>query len=204
MTEESKKLLQDEKTPAAVCLGICIKEVEDENNDLLYWEPEVLRSYLEDEGVELTDMQHDKIQAAIGVLTTDYFENDLSVFETTCELFNNRSSYLTEQDIIEWEDLARGHCEATIIRHESIEYSKEILAYIGIILHEQLGLDSPPTIFPDAIIVSSSVDTTEEFKEADEALTELFNAYKDHILSYKKDQSASASSALEDAPDNIG
>ena len=78
--KNKKQILKDEKAPVLVLLSLVTKEYGKECYD---WDPLVLKAELqEDFDLELSDLQSDKIQAGITILTTDQYETNVPVFET--------------------------------------------------------------------------------------------------------------------------
>jgi hypothetical protein len=167
--------------PAIVLLVLVTKKYGTECYD---WQPELLRKELEEDGINLTDLQSDKLQAAILVLTTDQVESHWEVFEKCCHLFNNNLDDFEACCPLEAEEIAMALPEIEAIRnaeHESIQYSDDINAYTGIIFHEY-GLCKAPKIFPSSLLpkVVNLCDSSEK----DEALIELYEARKASILEY--------------------
>ena len=87
MTRFSLDVLKDEKAPAIALLSIVVQRYGVEAFD---WQPEFLRDEIKNDfNVELSDLQSDKLQAAITILKTDLFETQWEVFKTVCHLLNN-------------------------------------------------------------------------------------------------------------------
>ena len=166
--KKPKQILEDEKAPASVLLALVIKAY---GTDCFNWEPAVLKAELnEDYDCDLTDLQSDKIQAAISVLTTDTYENSIIVFEATNYLFNHQLAHLDEMHPLEAEELIIGLTEAYIIRAEKLTFSPEVRVYAGVVF-QQYGFHKPPKLFPSALMQEKDGND----KEKDEALQEIFN-----------------------------
>lgn len=175
---------RDDKAPAYVLLGVTLKKY---GLSALEEEPELLRMIIErDYDIKLSEMQSDKLQAAICVMLTDQVESNWRVFEPCVHLFNNQ---YVEHDIltpVEAEDIAVALAEITMIKHdvldkdELINYGEEVRAYAGQVFYEY-GLCSAPSVFPTAIVPKCNECCNSE-KNA--ALKELFNAHVEYILDY--------------------
>ena len=163
-----KEVLEDEKAPATALLVTAIRKY---GNDCFEWEPLVLKAELQrDYDCEISDLQSDKLQAAITVHTTDMYEHSLKAFETLNHLFNHQPDHLDELNPLEAEELVCGMTEAYIIRGEPIMFSPEIRVYAGKVFHDY-GFHKPPTLFPQAIMQEREGSDDEK----NEALQELFN-----------------------------
>lgn len=175
----TKMIFQDEKAPAYALLVITLKKY---GTDILHVEPQLLRQEIEkDFNIHLSDLQSDKLQAAITVLTTDLFEVDWRVFETCCNLFCNNPVDHEDLNPLDAEDIATGVAEAYLIREgEVFHYDEEIRAYVGLIFHEY-GLSHAPTIFPTAII--PKCNECDDSKKND-ALKEVLDAHITYVLDY--------------------
>lgn len=181
MTRTPKQILEDEKAPATILLSTAINGFGEE---CFTWEPMVLKLELEEKyDCKINDLQSDKLQAAITVLTTDMYETEVTVFETFNHLFNNQHASLDEFNPLEPEELIAGMTEAYLIRGERLEFSPEVRVYAGQIFHDY-GMHGPPTLFPEAIMKERDGD--DESKNA--ALHELFEAKIKQIEDYIKNE----------------
>lgn len=176
----SRDVYQDEKAPAYALLVVVLKKY---GLDSLEWEPELLRAEIDrDYDIDISDLQHDKIQAAMSVLTTDHFESDWRVFEVSSHLFNNEPIDHDDLSPLEAEQLAVALAEFNLIKEpdEKVVFSDEIRAYVGLTCHEY-GLHKAPKIFPTAIMPKSN---KADDKEKNEALREIFDAHANYVLDY--------------------
>lgn len=172
------QVLKDEKAPASALLAVFLKKYGTEG---LEWDPQVIRMEIEEDfDLKLSDLQSDKLQAAITVLTTETFESQWPVFETCCHLFNNIPDDMETLDPLEAEELIAGICEATLIRHEKLEYSDEVRSYAGLVFYEY-GLSEAPELFPHALLPQTH-DSDDSGKN--EALREIFNAHLSYVRGY--------------------
>ena len=163
-----KQVLEDEKSPASVLLVLVTKKY---GQECYEWEPAVLKAELQqDLNCEISDLQSDKLQAALTILTTDLYENNIKVFETTNHLFNHQHDNLDELNPLEAEELICGMTEAYMIRGEPIVFSPEVRVYAGQIFYDY-GMHKPPTLFSQAIMQEKDGDDSGK----NEALQEIFN-----------------------------
>lgn len=164
-----KQILEDEQAPALVLLALITKAY---GKECYAWDPLVLKAELqEDYSCEISDLQSDKIQAAITLLTTDIYETNVNVFETLNYLFIHQPDNLEELNPMEAEELICGMTEAYLIRGEKINFSPEIRVYAGQIFYDY-GMHKPPELFPEAIMRETEGDDSEK----NEALKEIFEA----------------------------
>jgi hypothetical protein len=112
------------------------------------------------------------------VLTTDVYENKITVFETLNYLFIHQADNLDEINPLEAEELVCGMTEAYLIRGDEFSFSPEVRVYAGKIFYDY-GLHKPPTLFPKAIMPEK--DGNDDNKN--EALHEIF---QDKIRTTKK------------------
>jgi hypothetical protein len=163
-----KQTLEDEKAPAIVLLSLVIKKY---GQECFAWEPTVLKAELqEDFDCVMDDLQSDKIQAAITILTTELYEENVAVFETLNYLLNHKPDNLDELNPLEAEELICGLTEAYLIRGEEFDFSPEIRVYAGQIFYDY-GFHKPPELFPKAIMKEKDGNDDEK----NEALKELFD-----------------------------
>src|SRR5258708_6954301 len=100
----SKDIYKDEKAPAYALLVTTLRKY---GMEALEWEPEFLRHDIEDQyGITMSDLQHNKLQAAMTVMITDHFQHDWRVFEVCCHLFNNQNIDAEDLCLLEAEEIA--------------------------------------------------------------------------------------------------
>ena len=177
--------LKDENTPASILVSILIAKY---GTELFDWDPAVLRKEIEEDfGVELTEVQSDKIQAVITIITTDLFETNWHVF--TCCVNAMSGEYIDPEVMapVEAEYIAGILPEVELLRnedHEGIEFSDEVNAYAGLIFAEY-GCGRAPTIFQSAIMPKGYVADA-DMTEKNAALSEIYQAKKESLNSYIK------------------
>lgn len=163
-----KDIIKDSKAPMTALLWLITKLY---GHECYSWEPMVLKTELQtDLDCELSDLQSDKLQAGITLLTTDLYETNIKVFETINHLINNQHDELDELSPLEAEELICGLTEAYLIKAEKLHFSPEVRVYAGQIFHEY-GMHKPPQLFPQAIMSEREGD--DESKNT--ALQELFD-----------------------------
>lgn len=170
---------KDPHTPAFVLLSMVINKY---GTACFDWEPELLRKELEEDyNVTFSDLQSDKLQAAITILSTDQIEEHWEAFETCCHLLNNEPDNFETFEPLEAEEIAHALPELELIKGAELEpilYGDEVRAYAGIIFHAY-GMCQPPRIFPTAIMPTSVTQCDDT--EKNEALEELYNARRDFL-----------------------
>jgi len=174
------QVFKDEQAPAFALLYCLLKQY---GIEALEWDSVVIRDELEkDLNITISDIQSDKLNAAIEVLTSNLYENNWHVFESCNHFLANVPTDTSIVYPIDVEELAAATAEALLIRHEPLEYSSDINRYVGQILYDY-GLSKPPTIFPSAILPSSNKDSS-ALSEKDEALKQLFDYHLNMVIEY--------------------
>jgi hypothetical protein len=173
--------LKDEKAPAIGLLAIVIAKY---GTDCFDWEPESLKTQLEEDyDIEITDLQSDKIQAAITVLTSGAYEDQYEVFETCSHLLNNQPDTFEDVNPLEAEELITALAHAKLIvegLEDRLRFSDEVNAYAGLIFYDY-GFCTAPDLFQSAIIPNAnSCDMTEK----NGALQDLFNEKTRVLIEY--------------------
>jgi hypothetical protein len=168
---------KDNEAPAIALLTCYIKRY---GTEALQWEPETARKQIEEDYAKISDLQSDKLQAAIVVLTTPFFETDWNVFQNCCHAFSNIPDSFEDFEPLDPEEIIVGIAEATVIREEPIKYHDEINAYVGTLFHNH-GFSKAPKLFPTALVPKGpeSDDT-----ERNEELDELFDFHIDRVGTY--------------------
>lgn len=175
---------KDQDAPAFALLAVTLRKY---GFGIIDDEPEFLRQQIEqDYDIKLTDKQSDKLQAALVVLSTDWFEHDWRVFEVCCHLFSNQYADHELFDPLEVEQAVIGIAEATLIKEsilndgESLEYGDEVRAYLGKLFYDY-GFHSAPKICKMAIMPPSAKHSD---KQHNEAVKEIFDTHLEAILEY--------------------
>lgn len=181
MTRFSLDVLKDEKAPAIALLYLVLRKY---GVDAFYWQPEFLREEIQDDfSVALSDLQSDKLQAAITILQTDLFENQWEVFETICHLLNNTADSFEDSSILEAEEVAAALAQYRLLvgSEGSPPFSDEVNAGVGVVLYNY-GMSEAPPIFPTAVLPAHTVKADPTSKS--QALSELYDERTKDILAY--------------------
>ena len=180
----TRDVLKDQNAPAFAILCSVVKSY---GLEVMEIDPSILRDYLEEHlSITITDLQQDKLQAAIVVATTDAYESNWSVFEACNHLFSGHSTDTDTINPLEAEELIVGIAEATLLKEgilekdEEIKYDDEIKVYAGHVFHDY-GMHKAPKLFPQAIMPGS---VKAEDKQKNSALNELFEAHLEYVLNY--------------------
>lgn len=175
-----REIIEDQKAPVIALVWLVTKLY---GSECYSWDPMVLKAELqEDLECSVTDLQSDKIQAGLTLLTTDLYESNVKVFETINYLINNQHDELDELNPMEAEEVICGLTEAYILRLEDLDFSPEIRVYVGQIFYDY-GMHKPPTLFPKALMR----ETEGNDDSKNEALSEIFNAKIERITQYLKE-----------------
>lgn len=173
--------LRQENTPAIVLLIIAIDRY---GVECFEWEPEILRKELEEDfNVQLSDLQSDRLQAAILAVSTDMIEQDWKAFETAFSLLAGQHEDFSTVVAMEAEYLVMGLAEFELLKlgdEDGIQYSDDVAAYAGLVFSEY-GLVHAPDVAPWAIMPLNSSELGES-QEKREALRELYLARRAYLI----------------------
>lgn len=174
--------LKDPHAPGSVLLAVALNKY---GTECFKWEPSSLRYELEEDfSVKLTDLQADKLQAAITLYTTDQIESNWHAFNVACHVLNNE--YVDHEIFdypLEAEYIIGVLPEFEFLRNDEdgIVFSPEVNAYAGLVFYEY-GCSKPPTLFPTAIMPEGVVEG--DMTEKNAALDELYKAKKASLEKY--------------------
>jgi len=144
-----EKVLEDPQTYATVLLAICLDAY---GTEFLDWDPSVLRLELQtDYRAQLPRINSDKLQAAITLMTSDTFFNDVLSFNHITEALNNDPVDFDMLDPVTPDQMAWAIVEARLLLEgdNDLEFADEVRRYQGMIL-DQHGIGKPHPIFKDA------------------------------------------------------
>lgn len=174
-------VLKDPNAPAAALLLVVIQKYGMGCFDTI---PQLLAEQIQsDFDVKLPELQLDKIQAAMVLVTTDWVEDQWEAFSTCIHLFSGISDSFEDFSTPEPEYIAKALADIYDLKGEESGFSDEVLGYCGFIFHEH-GLCKAPSIMPDAIMPEANECDSDE---KDEALTEIYNERKQYIIDYMKE-----------------
>lgn len=118
------------------------------------WDPNTILLLVErDFQVDLPAGNFDRLMAAISLVTSDAFYNDLQTFIDTCNIFSGDLYDPRIWDPADASECAWGVVEALLLcppDNEEQPFTEEILAYIGKVLDVE-GIRTPPAILKMAI-----------------------------------------------------
>lgn len=176
------QVLKDEKAPAIALLAVLIKLY---GVEAMQSQPAIIRNEIErDYSIHFTDLQSDKLQAAIVALTTNLIEEQWEAFKTCMHLFCGIPDSFEDFSILEPEYIAGGLAELYAIKDEETDdFSDEVKRFAGQSFYEY-GMCTAPDVFPDALmpVSASKCDCTEK----SEALTDIFHERTETITQYMK------------------
>ena len=181
MTRFSLGVLKDDKAPAIALLYLVLRKY---GTEAFEWQPEFLRDEIQqDFNVTLSDLQSDKLQAAITVLQTDLFENQWEVFKTVCHLLNNTPDTFEDATPLEAEEVASALAQYRLIvgTEGTPPFSDEVNAYVGVVFYNY-GMSEAPSIFPSAVLPAHAVKA--DPIEKSQALSQLYDERTKDIIAY--------------------
>lgn len=149
--------LKDKNTFATVLLSILVDHF---GSDALGWDTDTIDREIQDTfNVIMPSINRDKMQAVIGLLTTDAFYNDWLAFNHVCEAFNNDPVDFDILDPISPEMMAWSITEATFLEdpEDKPEFDEEVRAFMGAILYDN-GIRNPRGVLKLAIMPDTSTD----------------------------------------------
>ena len=177
--EEIVQPLLSEDTFATVLLAICIDAF---TTECFEWDPDLLIRELEEEyAVELSQVNRDKINAIITVMTTDQFYRDPMVFwQIGNVLSGTPANFQTGADPLTVDEAAWAAVEAALVDRPDGDlkqpgYSPEVIATIGAILKAE-GYVSPPQFLKFAKIPERRFAMDLESEQAQARRTETLEA----------------------------
>jgi hypothetical protein len=180
-------VLKDEQAPALALLLVAISKYGGEA--FLEWEPEILKEEIRlDFGIALSELQADKLQAAITVLVTNLYEQDWHAFEFISHILCNNLINADEHHPLEAEELAEALAQVALILKAYDDRFKQwhddVRAYIGQVCWAY-GLVKAPDIFPAAIMPESATDGDAAIQEEkNSVLNSVFQAHTKKIEDY--------------------
>jgi hypothetical protein len=179
-----KNILTDEKAPLVALLWVVAEKY---GPKAFEWLPMILRDELEqDADCSITDVQADRIQAAIAAVSTNMYETDVRTFEVCTRLACGIPQDFEDLHPLEAEELVSGMTEIYVLKGEKLEYSDEVNRYAGEIFFEY-GFTAAPELFPTAIMPEVTAKDSSQDKEKNEALAEILEQRIDFLASYMKD-----------------
>lgn len=188
MKRFSRQVLQDKEAPVA---ALVVAALDTFGIQCLMWESGILRDEIKQElNLEITDLQHDRLQAGITVLTSNVYQDDPSAFLLLSKLFNNQPvDHENPVAEITAEEFAVALANFDILEPENdFPFSDDVKRVIGQIFHEY-GLSDAATIYPSALMPAKTGEKVGEIEqEKNEALTEIYNTVKQGIKAYLETQ----------------
>lgn len=137
---------KSEETLGTVLLVMCMDAF---GIEFFEWEPETLDSeILLRFGVEMPDVNRDKLWALVTALTTNLFYVSLETFIPTCNALNGSEADFDNYDPVTGEEAAWGIVEVTLVDppeqgEPGDRFSHEIKTYVGLTLQAE-GITKPP------------------------------------------------------------
>ncbi len=138
--------LASEETLGTVLLVACMDAF---GIEFFEWEPETLDAEISTRfGVDMPDVNRDKLWALVTALTTDLFYKSLETFIPTCNALNGSEADFDNYDPVTGEEAAWGIVEVTLVDppeegDAADRFTHEIKRYIALTLESE-GVTTPP------------------------------------------------------------
>jgi len=179
-----RAMLQDEETfatPLVLILLDCF------GTEALDWTPETIRQELEDEySIRLPSINLDKIMAAVLILTTNYFYQDVRSFIHICNVLAGNDFDPTEFDPADPFEMMLAINEVFLLWPPSAEndadeqFSEEIQEYIRQVLDVE-GVLRPIDVFQVAMREDRSSQIAEDYSEDPEMFAAVFKTQQEKV-----------------------
>jgi hypothetical protein len=145
--EQAAKILTNEDTLATPLLILCVDRF---GTEFFEWEPETFAIESRAQfGIELPEVNRDKIWALVTALTTDAFYKSLETFIPVCNSLNGSIADFDDYHPVTREAAAWGITEVILNDPAEAEldklFSHEIRYYVGMTLQGE-GVTSPPRV----------------------------------------------------------
>ena len=154
------------------------------------WSPTTISMQLEEDfSVTLPESNLDKIMAAINVITTNYFYQDLNKFITICNVFSGDSAEHKEPDLADTSEIIWGMSESFLLwppqeddASYDTQFSAEIVEYIRRTLIAEGIIKAPDVLNVSGLDETSFIrDTWSDDPEMYQAIYELHQQKMDDM-----------------------
>jgi len=203
--------VSSEDTIGTVLLVICMDMFGVEFFD---WEPDTLNAEIAMQlGVDMPDVNKDKLWALVTALTTDLFYVSLETFIPTCNSLNGSEADFDNYDPVTGEEAAWGIVEVTLVDppenvEQSDRFSHEIKRYVALTLESE-GVTTPPTFMKPYI--ETDKDAEEEAGITigpDEAMLAMYTRrqteVREEIEAYVRERLTLLTAQLKALPMSVG
>lgn len=141
-------ILTNEDMLATPLMVLCMDQLG--GIEFFEWEPVTFNTELKTRfGIDLPNVNRDKIWALVSVLTTDLFYHSLETFIPVCNTLNGSEANFDDYDPVTSEEAAWGIVETGLIdvpdqgQDPAARFSHEIKRYVGLTLRVE-GVTTPP------------------------------------------------------------
>ena len=146
-----RQVLTDEESYSTTLVTILIDTY---GTEALEWHPATIKQQLEgDFNIQLPQFAHDRIMAAVTLLTTDFFYQAVDKFIDLCNVLGGSEFDPGTFDPADSYECAWGITEALLLsppEEEEEPFSDDIRRYIGFVLHDE-GFVTPPDVLKIAL-----------------------------------------------------
>ncbi len=179
-----RALLQDDETFATPLVLIALDCF---GTEALEWTPETIKHELEDTfSIQVPDVNLDKIMAAVMILTTNYFYQDIRSFIHICNVLAGNDFDPTEFDPADPFEMMLAINEAFLLWPPSADsgpdeqFSEEIQEYIRQVLNAE-GVLKPIDVFRVAMREDRSSQVAEDYADDPEMFAAVYQTQQDKV-----------------------
>jgi hypothetical protein len=205
-----QSLLGDTRTFATTLFTMVVDQygtVKDEDGRMacLYWAPETLRMELRrDFGVEVPDLNIDKLMAAIAIVTTNFFLVNADRFIHLCNVLSGDDFEPDEFNPADAGEILWGVTEALLLNPPDVneQFSPEICEYISQVLQED-GIMSPPDVLRLGLKPEQTARIASDFEDDPEmfqAVWEVQRGKTEDLVDLLRESLNSLKLQLDDLP----
>lgn len=145
--EQAARVLTNETVLATPLVVLCVDRF---GTEFFGWEPETFTIETRAQfGIEVPDLNRDKIWALVSTLTSDAFYKSLETFIPVCNSLNDSIANFDDYDPVTGEEAAWAITEVILNDPPTVDlrelFSHEIRYYIGLTLKSE-GVTAPPRV----------------------------------------------------------
>ena len=155
-------ILANEEMLATPLLVLCMDQL---GTGFFDWEPESFDTEIKARfGIDMPNVNRDKVWALVAVLTTDLFYHSLETFIPTCNTLAGSEADFDDYDPVTGEEAGWGIVETGLIdppdagKDPAERFTHEIKRYVGLTLQSE-GVTTPPAFLKPYVEVDEDPET---------------------------------------------
>jgi len=164
------------KDPGLFCSSVLLMLVDTFGAEVVNWEPETIYAAMKERfGVEMNNLLADKINAALSLLSSDIYYQDLTAFNTTNRVLSFRYADFDEFVPAPVDDTAWGVTEVSLIvgKEDQTDFNEDVKRYVGLLLETE-GITRPPEILSFATFSTRDQDERTMALAQDPAMASMY------------------------------